>query len=122
MTSYTISEANRMDKGNFVQAFGAVFEETPQIAERTWAAKPFKGIEDLHQKMVSAVEGGMTHDEKLKLIKSHPELGAKGKMAVASVQEQASAGLNQIAQEEQQQIYQLNAAYQEKFGFPLLWQ
>lgn len=118
--SYSISEVNQMDKSDFVQSFGSVFEETPKVAEQAWAAMPFQDVADLHQKMVTVVEQGMTSHEKLTLIQSHPELGANGKMAAASVQEQAGAGFNQAKAEVHQQIQQLNAVYQEKFGFPFV--
>jgi 2-oxo-4-hydroxy-4-carboxy-5-ureidoimidazoline decarboxylase len=35
----------------------------------------------------------MSQDEQLALIRAHPDLGSKAKMAVASVQEQSGAGL-----------------------------
>ena len=120
MTSYSISEINQMDKAEFVQSFGSIFEETPRVAEQAWAAMPFQDVADLHQKMVTVVEKGMTNAEKLTLIQSHPELGANRKMAAASVQEQAGAGFNQTMTEVQKQIQQQNAVYQKKFGFPFI--
>ena len=120
MVSYSIFEINQMDKADFVRLFGSVFEETPKVAEQAWAAMPFQDVADLHQKMVAVVEAGMTSSEKLALIQSHPELGANGKMAAASVQEQAGVGLNQMSTESYQQIRKLNALYQEKFGFPFV--
>jgi len=120
MASYSISEVNRMDKSDFVQLFGSVFEETPEIAEQAWAAMPFDDVGDLHRKMVRLVEEEMTTGEKLALIQAHPELGATRKMAVASVQEQAGVGLDQMNEEVREQIFKLNASYREKFGFPFV--
>lgn len=120
MASYSVSDINGMELTRFVQLFGSVFEETPKVAEQAWHAKPFQDIDDLHHKMVNVVAEGMTRAEKLKLIRSHPELGEKGKMAAASVQEQASVGLNKIKKEEDEQISRLNSVYREKFGFPFV--
>jgi 2-oxo-4-hydroxy-4-carboxy-5-ureidoimidazoline decarboxylase len=106
-----------MSRAEFVNLLGAVFEETPAIAEQAWAARPFLDIADLHQKMVAIVEQ-MSPDEKLALIQAHPELGNRAKMADASVQEQLSAGLNQLNPADYQRIQSLNAAYRQKFGFP----
>ncbi|MGC1526407.1 MAG: 2-oxo-4-hydroxy-4-carboxy-5-ureidoimidazoline decarboxylase, partial [Phormidesmis sp.] len=75
---------------------------------------------DLHQKMVDVVENNMTPAEKIDLICAHPELGQKGKMAEASVQEQAGAGLSQLDAAGYQRIQTLNSAYKEKFGFPFV--
>ena len=68
-----------MDKAEFVQSFGSIFEETPKVAEQTWLVMPFQNIADLHQKMVTVVEKDMTNPEKLTLVQSHPELGANRK-------------------------------------------
>jgi len=54
------------------------------------------------------------------LIRAHPDLGSKAKMADASVQEQAGAGLDRLTPEEFDRFQTLNAAYQERFGFPFV--
>jgi 2-oxo-4-hydroxy-4-carboxy-5-ureidoimidazoline decarboxylase len=69
--------------------------------------------------MVAMVEQ-MSSGEKLALIQAHPELGSRVKMAEASVQEQSSAGLNQLSSADYQRIQSLNAAYRQKFGFPFV--
>ena len=63
-----------MGQAEFVSSFGAVFEETPEVASTAWESRPFQNINDLHQKMVAVVEK-MTLDEQVKLIQAHPELG-----------------------------------------------
>jgi 2-oxo-4-hydroxy-4-carboxy-5-ureidoimidazoline decarboxylase len=73
----------------------------------------------LHQKMVEVVQG-MTQAEQLALIRAHPDLGSKAKMAEASVKEQAGIGLNQLTPEEYDRILLLNQAYKDKFGFPFI--
>ncbi|MEO1637530.1 MAG: 2-oxo-4-hydroxy-4-carboxy-5-ureidoimidazoline decarboxylase [Cyanobacteria bacterium J06631_9] len=108
-----------MTQADFTECFGAIFEETPAVARQAWAARPFQNATDLHRKMVAAVRD-MTPDEKLALIRAHPELGARSKMAEASVQEQASAGLDQLTASDYRRIQTLNAAYKQKFDFPFV--
>lgn len=117
--SCSIIDINQMDKREFVARLGAVFEETPAIAEQTWAARPFSDISALHSQMVAVVEK-MSGFEQLDLIRAHPELAARSPMAAASVQEQASTGLNQLSPQEYERFQSLNSAYKEKFGFPFV--
>lgn len=116
---YSIDSVNQMGEPEFVEVFGAVFEKTPQIARCVWGDRPFLNREDLHQKMVAVVEQ-MTLDDKIALIRAHPELGKPGKIAAASAREQASAGFSSAAQEDYQQITELNAQYRKKFEFPFV--
>jgi 2-oxo-4-hydroxy-4-carboxy-5-ureidoimidazoline decarboxylase len=115
----TISQVNQMSQGDFVETFGAVFEDTPIIATQTWNHRPFTDVHDLHQKMVDIVSH-MTDDAKLLLIKAHPDLGSKAKMAEASVSEQSSVGLDRLSSVEYDKFTSLNKAYKEKFHFPFI--
>lgn len=108
-----------MGQTDFVDLLGAVFEETPEVASKAWRDRPFRDVADLHQKMVAVVEN-MTAAEQIELIRAHPELGNRGKMAEASVQEQAGAGLNQLDMADHERIQSLNSAYRKKFGFPFV--
>jgi 2-oxo-4-hydroxy-4-carboxy-5-ureidoimidazoline decarboxylase len=114
-----IEELNGMDLEEFVDVLGEVFENTPAIARRIWAKRPFTDGADLHQQMMHEVEI-MGWDEKLALLRAHPDLGSRAKMAAASVQEQAGVGFDRLTAEESQQLLHLNQAYQEKFGFPFI--
>lgn len=116
---YTIAELNQLDQESFVIALGAVFEDTPTIAQLTWSYRPFNDREGLHQAMVRIVQG-MTPEAKLALIQAHPDLGSKAKMAEASVKEQAGAGLDRLTPEEFERFHSLNTAYKAKFGFPFI--
>ena len=116
---YTIAELNQMNQEAFVEALGAVFEHTPTIAQQAWTQRPFCDVNILHQKMVEVVQG-MSQAEQLALIRAHPDLGSKAKMAEASVKEQVGIGLNQLTPEEYDRILLLNQAYKDKFGFPFI--
>jgi 2-oxo-4-hydroxy-4-carboxy-5-ureidoimidazoline decarboxylase len=117
--SFSIAQLNQMNQEAFVAALGAVFEETPTIAWQAWSDRPFRDVADLHQKMVQVVNG-MSAEEQLALIKAHPDLGSRAKMAEASVQEQAGVGLDRLSPEEYQRFQFLNQTYRTTFGFPFI--
>jgi 2-oxo-4-hydroxy-4-carboxy-5-ureidoimidazoline decarboxylase len=117
--NYSLSEINNLDRDAFVAALGAVYEDTPAIAEKAWYKKPFVDLEQLHQSMVDVVKK-MSDSEQLILIRSHPDLGSKAKMAEASVKEQAGIGLDRLTSQEFDRFQLLNDKYKEKFGFPFI--
>jgi OHCU decarboxylase len=59
-------------------------------------------------------------EAQLALIRAHPDLGSRARMAQASVAEQKSAGLDALTPAELERIQALNRAYSEKFGFPFI--
>ena len=63
-------------------------------------------------------------ESKLKLLRSHPELGIKknklSSLTKSSQKEQKSAGLDQCSEEEYKNIKLLNKKYREKFDFPFI--
>lgn len=117
--AYSLDEINHMTRTEFVAVFGSVFEDTPSIAVQSWQQQPFLDVNHLHQTMVQMVEQ-MSETAKLDLIRAHPDLGSRAKMAPASVQEQASIGLDNLNMAEYSQFKTLNKCYQTKFGFPLI--
>ena len=116
---YKITQLNQMSQKEFTEALGEIWEETPQIARQAWHNKPFKDLNALHQAMVAVVDS-MSEAEQLTLIKAHPDLGSKAKMAEASVQEQAGVGLDRLSESEYQRFQLLNQAYKDKFDFPFI--
>ncbi len=116
---YFTDELNQMDQEPFVEALGAIFEETPTIARQVWLARPFADVADLHRKMVAVVQQMPVADQ-LALIRAHPDLGSRVKMATASVQEQAGVGLDRLSPEEFDRFQALNQAYKARFGFPFI--
>jgi 2-oxo-4-hydroxy-4-carboxy-5-ureidoimidazoline decarboxylase len=116
---YTLDQLNHLDQSAFVDAFGAVFEHTPQIAAQAWTQRPFQDVNHLHQTMATIVQA-LSEADQLALIRAHPDLGSRVEMANASVNEQASVGLNQLSLEEYERFHRLNRSYQAKFGFPFI--
>jgi 2-oxo-4-hydroxy-4-carboxy-5-ureidoimidazoline decarboxylase len=117
--TYSIAILNQLSQAEFVAAIGAVFEDTPAIAAQAWMQRPFADLTDLHQKLVAVLQQ-LNATEQLALICAHPDLGSKLKMAEASVQEQAGAGLDRLSSEEFDRFQQLNQRYKAEFGFPFI--
>lgn len=115
-----IEDINAMERGEFLDALGWVFEGSPWVALRAWEMRPFGSLEAMHAAMQREVERA-TRVEQLALLRAHPDLGARAKMSEASIGEQAGAGLDRLTPEEYQRLGRLNAAYREKFGFPFLF-
>ena len=117
--NYAIATLNQMSQSKFMEALGSIFEHTPEIAAQAWQERPFDDVTNLHQVMTAIVEN-MSESDQLKLIRAHPDLGSKFKMAEASVQEQSTVGLDQLSSDEYSRFQQLNDAYKQKFGFPFI--
>jgi 2-oxo-4-hydroxy-4-carboxy-5-ureidoimidazoline decarboxylase len=65
-----------------------------------------------------------SEDEKLALIRAHPDLAGKaaraGDLTDHSTREQSSAGLDRLTDVEFNRFNNLNNAYREAFGFPFI--
>ncbi|KLK90374.1 polysaccharide deacetylase [Microvirga vignae] len=114
-----------MSKAVFVELFGDVFEHSSWLAERAYDAG-FTTAQDtaegLHASMVHALSEA-TRDQKLALIRAHPDLAGRLKLAdltADSRNEQSSAGLDSLTEEERDRFIALNDAYKQKFGFPFI--
>lgn len=110
---------SQASKAAFIATYGHIFEHSPWIAERAFAHAPFANLGHLHEAFCNVLNGA-SMDEKLALIRAHPELGAKVALTEASTSEQMGAGLKSLSPDEYTQFSEMNAAYREKFGFPFI--
>lgn len=115
----SLEDLNRMDQTTFTVTLGWVFEHSPWVAEQVWMTRPFSSLEALHQAFQHVVEVASIA-KKLDLLRAHPELAARVKMAEASVREQAAASLDKLTQNEYEDFVALNQAYSQRFGFPFI--
>lgn len=107
-----------MDKAAFIARFGGVYEHSPWVAEGVWPDPP-ADLDGMAAAMAAVVDAA-PRARKLALIRAHPELASRTRMADASVREQAGAGLDQCSPEEFEAFQRLNAAYNARFGFPFI--
>ena len=105
---------------DFTTRFGAVYEDSPWVADGVWAdAAGLTTAAAMAKAMAEAVDAA-PDEKKLALIRAHPQLASRAKMADASVKEQSGAGLDQCSPEEFAAFQRLNTAYNDRFGFPFI--
>jgi len=114
-----LAELNALDREEFTHLVGPVFEHSPWVAERSWAARPFATREQLHAALCETVRRASAA-EQLSLIRAHPDLVGRAILTRASQAEQASAGLGDLTPDEVALFERSNRAYRERFGFPFV--
>jgi len=116
----------RMERAEFVQHFGGVFEHSAWIAERAFDLElgpAHNSAAGLHNALARMFRSASTA-ERLGVLNAHPDLA--GKLAAAkrltaeSTSEQASAGLDALTDAERAQFTDMNTAYVVKHGFPFI--
>lgn len=112
-----------MDRLEFLETFGAVYEDSPWVAERALAKRPFANRAALFAAM-HAVVAGAPREAQLALIRAHPELAgteaAAGRLTAHSSGEQGRLGFNALGRAEFKRMAELNRRYRERHGFPCI--
>ena len=106
----------------FTVRFGHVYEASPWVAEAVWPhvqSGRLDTLEAMAEAMREAVDEA-PREVRLALIRAHPELASRARMADASVREQSGAGLDQCSPQEFEAFQRFNAAYNARFGFPFI--
>jgi 2-oxo-4-hydroxy-4-carboxy-5-ureidoimidazoline decarboxylase len=116
---HSISELNRVSREEFVRWVGPVFEHSPWIATAAAEKRPFADLDSLNRQLCQVAREA-PEAQQLALIQAHPDLGQRGALTAESTREQASAGLDQLAQNQRAAIQSQNQAYRAKFGFPFV--
>ena len=117
--------SKKISKTKIIELLKSIYEHSPWVPERLFSNEVNKNLnkEYLQQKMKSVVDNA-SKQEKLDLIRSHPELGNKLKkideLTEFSKEEQKSAGLDQCNEEEFEVLTQLNEQYRNQFQFPFI--
>jgi beta-ureidopropionase / N-carbamoyl-L-amino-acid hydrolase len=109
--------------GEFAALLEGMYEHSPWVAEAAWPARPFPTLAALKHALATVVREAPPPAQ-LALIGAHPELAGKAMVAssltVESTGEQGLAGLTRCSPDEFETFQRLNAAYNEKFGFPFI--
>jgi 2-oxo-4-hydroxy-4-carboxy-5-ureidoimidazoline decarboxylase len=119
MSALTVAEVSALDRDAFIAALGAVFEDTPELAAIAFGSGPFADLDELVAAFHAAADA-LDDDARLALLRAHPQLGARRPMAEASVEEQRSVGLDQLADDVATRLARGNARYLERHGFPFI--
>ena len=117
---------SEMSEARFVEAFGGVFEHSPWVAERAHQLElgpTHDTAAGVHSALARAFRSA-TEDERLSVLKAHPDLAGKlaaaKRLTAASTSEQTSAGLDALFDDERNEFEALNTDYTERFGFPFI--
>ena len=108
-----------MSHEDFTRVCGPVFEQSPWVAADVAGRRPFQELDALLGAMCDRVRGASV-EEKLALIRAHPDLVGPMTMTDASRREQAGAGLTALSEPEIEWFQRQNAAYRQRFGFPFI--
>ena len=117
--------SKKISKKKIIELLRSIYEHSPWVPERLFSNEVNENLnkEYLQRKMRSVVEKA-SKQEKLDLIRSHPELGNNLKkvdeLTEFSKEEQKSAGLDQCNEEEFEVLTQLNKQYRNQFQFPFI--
>lgn len=102
-----------------MEAVGWVVEHSPWVMERVYEKRPFHNVEQMHGALKQVI-AALDEADKVKLLRSHPDLGSRLQMTDASVAEQSGAGLDRLSPAEYEQLVALNTRYTAAFGFPFI--
>jgi N-carbamoyl-L-amino-acid hydrolase len=123
MTTLTLQRLNNASVAEATQMLDGVYEHSPWIGAQALSQRPFRSLAHLKYSLIQVLEAAGIDAQK-GLIRAHPELAGKAMqsqtLTAESTNEQSKAGLTQCTPEELAKIAALNAAYQDKFGFPFI--
>ena len=111
-----------LSHAQFLARFGGVYEASPWVAEGVWPAAEAGRLDDpaaLATALRAEVDAA-PREMQLALIRAHPRLASRARMADASVKEQSAVGLDQCSAQEFAAFQRLNLAYDRRFGFPFI--
>lgn len=118
-----LEQLNAASPAEALALLDGLYEHSPWIAEQALTQRPFRSLAHLKHALAQVVRTAEL-DAQLGLIRAHPELAGKAMVAKSltaeSTNEQSKAGLTECTPEEFERIQQLNAAYNERFGFPFI--
>jgi N-carbamoyl-L-amino-acid hydrolase len=119
----TLEHINTAPRDQALQLLEGLYEHSPWVADRALDARPFESLAQLKQVMARVLQAAGL-EAQLGLIRAHPELAGKAmvsrSLTTQSKQEQDTAGLTNCTPEEFANLQQLNADYNDKFGFPFI--
>lgn len=114
-----VEELNNLERHDFTNLLAPIFEHSPWVAARTAGKRPFSNRDKLSAALQETVRQA-SQDEKLCLIRAHPDLVGQEVLTRESQAEQTSAGLGHLSPGELDQFRQYNVLYRERFDFPFV--
>ena len=122
----TLAWLNTASAAEAASLLDGLYEHSPWIVEAAVAQRPAGGwlsLAGFKYALVKVVDQA-GREAQVALVRAHPELAGKaavaGELTAESTNEQARAGLNQCSPDEFALVQQLNAAYNQRFGWPFV--
>jgi uric acid transporter len=118
-----LEDVNAMSLEDFVDTFGKLFQGPTWVVENAYTQRPFGSTSELRLAFQEALFAA-TPEQQRELMDAYPALGsdtvAEGTEGEQSTLDQATAGLTRLTEDDHAAFRDVTAAYQEKFGFPLI--
>jgi OHCU decarboxylase len=118
-----LDDVNSMSLEQFVDAFGKLFQGPTWVVENAYTQRPFSSTSALRLAFQEALFAA-TPEQQRELMDAYPALGsdpvAEGEAGEQSTLDQATAGLTRLTDDDHDAFREVTAAYQQKFGFPLI--
>jgi 2-oxo-4-hydroxy-4-carboxy-5-ureidoimidazoline decarboxylase len=119
-----IAMLNQLPAGEFATAVHPLFEAAGALAEPLYAGRPYASYAELIERAESIASGLQIH-EQIELVNAHARIGEDAAVVRSqsslSYREQGYDREVDVPADELQRVYatlaELNAAYEEKFGF-----
>jgi OHCU decarboxylase len=114
-----LDQVNAMDRAKFADTFEGLFQGNRFAVEGAYAQRPFADTPALRAAMQDALFS-LTPSQQDELLNSFPELGADDLERTESIRDQSVLGLDRLNDDDYAEFAELNQAYRERFGFPLI--
>jgi N-carbamoyl-L-amino-acid hydrolase len=119
----SLDQLNTASTQEAMQLLDGLYEHSPWIAEGALKHRPFVSWAHLKHCMTQVLKDA-DRDLQVSLVRAHPELAGKAmvskELTAESTNEQRKAGLTECTPAEFEKIQSLNAAYNQKFGWPFI--
>jgi OHCU decarboxylase len=114
-----LDQVNAMDQEQFAETFEGLFQGNRVAVAGAYARRPFADTPALRAAMQDALFS-LTREQQDELLNSFPQLGGDDLERAESRRDQSVLGLDRLNDDDYAEFAELNAAYREKFGFPLI--
>ncbi|TDK88536.1 solute carrier family 23 protein [Mycolicibacterium mucogenicum] len=113
-----LDAVNKMTQEEFVKTFSVLYQGLAWPVERAFAQRPFADTRALRGAVQTALLAA-TPAEQMELMQAYPGLSETQEHHMSKV-DLAYLGLDGLTEEEAEEFSELSAAYEAKFGFPLI--
>ena len=118
-----LRQVNTLNFEDFISAFGSVVVNCMMSAATVWEERPFSNVSTLCESFARFLRDISPKNQK-GIVRCHPDLAGKltrkGKLSKRCTEEQTSAGLLDLTEEEWSEFSSLNNMYKHKFGFTFI--